>query len=291
MVAYGKERNVGLILWVLWGPLDKNLDSILELYNKWGVKGIKVDFMQRADQYMVNYYERVAQVAAKYHLLVDYHGSFKPSGLRRKYPNVLSYEGLKGNENHKWSQLITPEHNVTLPFIRMVAGPMDYTPGSMINCHLKNHKISFERPESIGTRCHQVAMYVVFESPLQMLCESPSTYYREDETTKFIAQIPTVWDETLVLDAKVADYILIVRRKGDTWYVGAMSDDTPRELNLNLSFLNDGKYEMQLMTDGPNADRFAQDYQLKTVEVDQTFSKKLSMASGGGFTAIIRPKN
>ena len=290
LVAYGNKKNVGIILWVLWGPLDKDLEEILALYESWGIKGVKVDFMQRADQYMVNYYERVAKVAAKHHLLVDFHGSFKPAGLRRKYPNVLSYEGLKGNENHKWSQLITPEHNVTLPFTRMVAGPMDYTPGSMINCHLKNHKISFGRPESIGTRSHQVAMYVVYESPLQMLCESPSTYYKEDETTRFIAEIPTVWDETRVLDAKVADYIMLARRKHDTWFVGAMTDNSSRDLTLDLSFLDAGNYEMQLMIDGPNAHRHAQDYQIKTFDVNASFNKAIELASGGGFVAIIKKK-
>ena len=289
LTAYGKAKNVGVILWVLWEPLDKDL-SILELYKEWGVKGVKVDFMQRADQYMVNFYERVAAEAARQHLVLDFHGSFKPSGLRRKYPNVLSYEGLKGNENNKWSRLITPEHNVTLPFIRMVAGPMDFTPGAMVNCHKQNHKISFQRPESLGTRSHQVAMYVVFESPLQMLCESPSTYYKEDETTRFIAQIPTVWDETRVLDAALADYVVLARRNKDRWYVGAMTDGTARHLELDLSFLPDGKFDMQLMCDGPNAKRYAQDYRLKTIEVDNTCKRMIKLVAGGGFAAVISKK-
>jgi alpha-glucosidase len=286
LVEYGKEKNVGIILWTLWGPLDNDL-STLELYESWGVKGIKVDFMQRADQYMVNFYERVATEAAKRHLLVDFHGSFKPSGLRRAYPNVLTYEGVKGNENNKWSHDITPEHNVTLPFIRMVAGPMDFTPGAMINATADNHRISFNRPMSLGTRCHQVAMYVVYESPLQMLCESPSTYYKEETTTKFISKIPTVWDEAIVLDAKVADYILIARRKDDIWYLGAMTDWTPRELEIDFSFLEEGKYTMEMMSDGFNTDRFAQDYRYETMEIDNVSSKKIKLASGGGWAAII----
>lgn len=289
LVEYGKEKNVGIILWVLWGPLDKNL-SVLEQYEDWGVKGIKVDFMQRADQYMVNYYEKVAKAAAKHHLVVDYHGSFKPSGLRRAYPNVLSYEGLKGNENNKWSQLITPEHTTTLPFIRMVAGPMDFTPGAMINATEKNHKIVFDRPMSLGTRCHQVAMYVVFESPLQMLCESPSTYYKEDETTRFIAKIPTVWDDTKVLEASVGDYILIARKKNDKWYIGAMTDWTAREFEIDFSFLEEGNYTMEMMFDGPNTNRFAQDYGHKTIEINNTTLKKIKLASGGGWAAIISMK-
>jgi alpha-glucosidase len=289
LVKYGKEKNVGVILWVLWEPLDKDL-SVFELYERWGVKGIKVDFMQRADQYMVNYYERVAAKAAEHHLLVDFHGSFKPSGLRRAYPNVLTYEGVKGNENNKWSQNITPEHNVTLPFIRMVAGPMDFTPGCMVNATDKNHRISFDRPMSLGTRCHQVAMYVVYESALQMLCESPSTYYKEEETTKFISQIPTIWDETRVLEAEVADYMVIARRKNDTWYIGAMTDQSPREIEIDFSFLGEGDYVMEVMRDGPNTHRYAQDYIYESSSVNKLHQQKIQLASGGGFAAIISQK-
>lgn len=289
LIEYGKGKNVGVILWVLWGPLDKEL-SILELYSSWGAAGVKVDFMQRADQHMVNYYERVAEAAAKNKLIVDFHGSFKPAGLRRAYPNVITYEGVKGNENNKWSNIITPEHNVTLPFTRMVAGPMDFTPGAMVNATAKNHKISFYRPMSLGTRCHQVAMYVVYESPLQMLCESPSTYYKEEETTKFISKIPTVWDKTKVLDAKVADYVLIARKKDDKWYVGAMTDWTPRELEVNFSFLDEGSYIMEVMSDGDNAHNYAQDYSYDTVEINNASHIKIKLASGGGWAAIITKK-
>lgn len=286
LVDYGKEKDVGIILWTLWGPLDNDM-STLEIYESWGVKGIKVDFMQRADQYMVNFYESVAKKAAKHNLLVDFHGSFKPSGLRRAYPNVISYEGVKGNENNKWSQDITPEHNVTLPFIRMVAGPMDYTPGAMINATAENHRISFNRPMSLGTRCHQVAMYVVYESPLQMLCESPSTYYKEEITTRFISKIPTIWDETIVLDAEVADYILIARRKDDIWYLGAMTDWTPRELEIDFSFLKEGTYSIEVMSDGMNTNRYSQDFHYETMEINNTSIKKIKLASGGGWAAII----
>lgn len=289
LVRYGEEKNVGVILWVLWGPLNEDIDEILKLYNSWGVKGIKVDFMQRTDQEMVNYYEDVARIAAKYELLVDYHGSYKPAGLRRAYPNVLTYEGVKGNENNKWSQWITPEHNVTIPFIRMVAGPMDYTPGAMINANLKNHKVSFDRPMSIGTRCHQVAMYVIYESPLQMLCESPSTYLKEHETTNFISQIPSVWDETKVLDAKIGDYVIIARRKGEDWYIGAMTDENSREIEIDLSFLAYDQYELQIMQDGPNATKHAQDYQyIKTVLTNKKI--KIKLAEGGGWAAILTKK-
>ncbi|MBJ2176466.1 glycoside hydrolase family 97 protein [Aureibaculum sp. A20] len=290
LFKYAKDKHVDLILWVLWKPLDENLTEILETYKSWGAKGIKVDFMQRNDQYMVNSYEQIAKECARLELLVDFHGAFKPSGLRRKYPNVLNYEGVKGSENNKWSKDITPEHNVTIPFIRMAAGPMDYTPGVMNNRQEINFSISFDRPMSLGTRAHQVAMYTVYEAPLQMLCESPSRYYKEQETVDFILQIPTTWDETIVLQGKIGDYIALARRKGDQWYVGAMTDWTPRTLELDLSFLKEGKFTMEIYKDGINADRFAEDYTLQQLEVQKSSKVSVHMAAGGGWSAIISKK-
>jgi alpha-glucosidase len=287
LIRYGKEKGVDLILWVLWKPLDANLDQILETYKSWGVKGVKVDFMQRNDQYMVSSYERIAKKCAELELLVDFHGAFKPSGLRRVYPNVINYEGVKGSENNKWSSDITPQHNVTIPFIRMAAGPMDYTPGAMSNEHLKNYKTSFERPMSIGTRAHQVAMYVVYEAPLQMMCESPSRYYKEQESVDFIVQIPTLWDETVVLHGSIGNYIAVARRKGDNWYLGAMTNSTARELDFDLSFLQEGTYKMEVFKDGVNAGRFAEDYAIETAEVNRNSKVSAKMAEGGGWTAII----
>ncbi len=287
LIEYGKTKNVDIILWVLWKPLDENMTEILETYQSWGAKGIKIDFMQRNDQYMVESYEAIARECAQLELLVNFHGSFKPSGLRRKYPNVINYEGVKGNENNKWSSEITPEHNVTIPFTRMAAGPMDYTPGAMMNADSINHLISFERPMSLGTRCHEVAMYVVYEAPMQMMCESPSTYRKEQETVDFLKRIPTVWDETRVLGGVVSDYILVARRKDQTWYIGAMTDWTARELTVDLSFLEEGQYNMTVMKDGMNADRFAQDYKKERYEVSRTDKIPVVMASGGGWAAII----
>ncbi|MCB0635073.1 MAG: glycoside hydrolase family 97 protein [Lewinella sp.] len=287
LIRYGKERGVELILWVLWKPLDAKLTEILETYKSWGVKGIKVDFMQRNDQYMVSSYERIARECARLELLVDFHGAFKPSGLRRVYPNIINYEGVKGNENNKWSADITPEHNVTIPFIRMAAGPMDFTPGAMVNRQEVNFAISFERPMSLGTRAHQVAMYVIYEAPLQMLCESPSRYYQEQETVDFIVRIPTIWDETIVLHGAVGDYIALARRKGDQWYLGAMTDWTPRSLDLDLSFLGDGAYRMEIFQDGINAGRYAEDYQQREEEVDRTSTVTAELAPGGGWAAIL----
>ncbi len=290
LIRYGKEKGVEIILWVLWKPLDENLLQILETYKSWGVKGIKVDFMQRTDQYMVNSYERIARECARLELLVDFHGAFKPSGLRRMYPNVINYESVRGSENNKWSDEITPEHNVTLPFIRMAAGPLDYTPGAMVNRQPENFAISFDRPMSLGTRAHQVSMYVIYEAPLQMLCETPSRYYREQETVDFITQIPTTWDETTVLLGAVGDYIAVARRNGDRWFLGAMTDWDSRELELDLSFLGDGLFKMEVYKDGVNAGRFAEDYKMETLEVNKNSKIMVKMASGGGWAAIISRK-
>lgn len=290
LIAYGQQKNVGIILWLLWKPLDAQLDKIVSTYAAWGIKGIKVDFMQRADQYMVNYYERVAAAAAQHHLLVDFHGAFKPSGLRRAYPNVLSYEGVKGNENNKWSADVTPEHTVTLPFTRMVSGPMDFTPGAMANAQPVNFASSFDRPMSLGTRCHQVAMYVIYESPLQMLCDTPSAYARDPKTTTFIAAMPTTWDETRVLHARIGDYVVMARRKGDTWYVGAMTDESGRDFTVDLSFLPSGTaaWEATLMRDGINADRYAEDYVKEVMTVTGKDKLSIHLAPGGGWAAIIK---
>jgi alpha-glucosidase len=289
LIEYGKQRNVSIILWVLWKPLDENMTEILETYQKWGAKGIKVDFMQRNDQYMVSSYEKIAQECARLHLLVDFHGAFKPSGLRRKYPNVINYEGVRGNENNKWSADITPKHNVTIPFIRMVAGPMDFTPGAMANAHFINYAVSFDRPMALGTRAHQVAMYVVYEAPLQMLCESPTVYYKEQETVDFITEIPTVWDETKALHGKVGDHIALARKKDEVWYVGAMTGNNAQELLLDLSFLDAGTFEATIYSDGANADRYAPDYKIEKQIVDKDTVLKANMVKGGGWSAIIRP--
>lgn len=287
LVDYGKEKNVGIILWVVWKSLDDKLTEALDQFKAWGVKGIKIDFMQRDDQWMVNFYEKVARECAKRELLVDYHGAYKPSGLDRAYPNVISYEGVKGLENNKWDTLPDPEHDLTLPFIRMVAGPMDFTPGAMINKTKLNFNPVFSEPMSQGTRCHQLGMYVVYESPLQMLADNPSNYYREPECMEFLSAVPTVWDETKVLEAKVSNYIAVARRSGDTWYVGAMTDWDPREMQLKLDFLGDGTYTMKVWKDGVNAAKHAADFAQETLDVTANSTVNVKMAPGGGWVAII----
>ena len=286
LVTHGKAKNVGIILWVIWKTLDDQLEEALDQFVKWGVKGIKVDFMQRDDQWMVNYYYKIAREAAKRHLVVDFHGAYKPTGLIRTYPNVLTSEGVRGLENSKWSKDDpSPGHNVTIPFIRMLAGPMDYTPGAMINATTEQFQPIFNRPMSQGTRCHQLAMYVVYESPLQMLCDSPSNYLRELECMEFLSRVPTVWDDTRVLDAKIGEYILLARKSGNDWYVGAMTNWTARELEVDFSFLDAGNYNIEIYQDGINADRNAMDYKKVVRTVAKNEKLNIHLAPGGGWIA------
>ncbi len=290
LVEYGNSKGVGIILWSLWRPLDQDMDAILEQFKQWGVKGVKVDFIQRADQYVVNFYERLAKKTAEHHLLVDFHGAFKPSGLRRAYPNVINYEGVKGLENCKWEDKITSEHELTLPFTRMTAGIMDFTPGGLDNVHQPHFSSRFNRPMVMGTRAHQVAMYVIYEAPLQMLSDTPSNYYREKETTQFISKIPTVWDKSVVLHAKVADYIVMARKHGDNWYIGGMNDETPRNFTIDFSFLDTGEYIIEYMADGINSDKIARDYSLKQDLITSHTKIDIKLNKSGGFAAIITKK-
>ena len=285
LFAHARNRGVGLIPWVVWKSLDDRLDEALDQFEAWGATGIKVDFMQRDDQPMVEYYWRIAEAAARRHLLVDFHGAYKPAGLRRAYPNVVTREGVRGLEHVKWSEYPTPEHDVTLPFIRMLAGPMDYTPGAMLNATEDQFKPVFDRPMSLGTRVHQMAMYVVYESPLQMLADSPSHYLQESECTAFIVEVPTVWDETRVLEASVGDYVAVARRSGTAWFVGAMTDWEPRDMSLDTRFLGDGLWSVEVFRDGQNAARNPQDYRRETLEIEAGESLAVHLAPGGGWVA------
>ena len=288
LTAYARERNVGIILWVIWKTLDDQLDAALDRFERWGIKGLKIDFMQRDDQAIVNFYHRVTREAAKRRLLVDYHGGIRPALMTRTWPNLMTVEGVRGMEWSKWSTHVHPEHDVTLPFTRMFLGPMDYTPGAMVNAARGSFAPLFSRPMSQGTRCHQLAMYVVFESPLQMLADSPSNYAREPDAMAFLESVPTVWDETRVLDARLADYVVVARRSGAEWYVGAMTDWTPRELDVDLSFLPAGAFRMEVWADGVNANRWGEDTRRTTTEVTSASSVRIRMAEGGGWVARIR---
>ena len=287
LVVYAKKRNVGIILWAFWKVLDDQLEEALVRFENWGIQGIKVDYTQRDDQWMVNYYYKIAREAAKRHLVVDFHGAYKPAGLRRAYPNVLTREGVKALEHSKWSEDVDPEHDLTIPFIRMFAGPMDYTPGAMVNAQKENFKPFYTRPMSQGTRVHQMAMYVVYESPLQMLADSPSNYLKEKECFGFMAKVPVVWDKIIVLDAKVGDFVLVARKKEDDWYVAGMTDWQPRVLNLDMSFLDDGEYTAEIFSDGLNAHRYASDYKKLVQKVSAKDKLEIKMAPGGGWVAHI----
>jgi alpha-glucosidase len=289
IVDYGKQKNVRVLLWVLWNGLDKKLDEAMTKFEKLGVAGIKVDFMQRDDQWMVDFYERVAGEAAKHHLLVDFHGAFKPTGIRRQYPNVMTREGVTGMEQYKWGdQATNPEQELVLPFVRMVAGPMDFTPGALTNANKESWRWNIGMPMSEGTRCHQLAMYVIYESPLQMLCDSPTRYRQETDTMKFLSAVPTVWDNMIALDAKVGQYVIMARQSGDEWFVGAMTDWTPRELTVDLSFLPEGTYQLESWSDGVNADRNGQDFRYRTHQVSSGDKLTLKLAPGGGWAGRIR---
>ncbi|HQH24274.1 MAG TPA: glycoside hydrolase family 97 protein [Bacteroidales bacterium] len=289
LCRYAAERNVGVILWVAWNLFWDEIDEAVALYEKWGVKGVKVDFMQRDDQKIVNFYHEAARKTAEHRLLINFHGSYKPDGMIRTWPNALTREGVMGLENNKWSSDITPSHELTIPFIRMVAGPMDFTPGAMINMGQSEFHPLFNRPSSQGTRAHQMALYVLYESPMQMLCDSPVNYMREQECTDFIVKIPVVWDDLLVLDAKITEYLLLARRSGNDWFAGAITDWTARDLELDLSFLPEGEYRMEIFCDGINADRHAQDYRHLTKTVRQGEKLKINLVSGGGWLAKISP--
>lgn len=290
IVRYGKEKGIGVILWVLWNALDANMEPALDRFEKLGVAGIKVDFMQRDDQWMIEYYHRVARAAAARHLLVDFHGACKPFGLNRPYPNVLTSEGVNGLEQYKWTDKHTnPEQELIYPFIRMVAGPFDYTPGAMRNATRKDFRTINNHPMSLGTRCHQLAMYVVYESPLQMLADSPSHYRNEPECMKFLSAVPTVWDDTIALDAKVSHYVAIARRSGNDWFVGAMTNWEPRELTIKLDFLPAGEYQLDAWNDGINADRNAQDFRSESESVTANSTANIKMAPGGGWVGWIHP--
>ena len=292
LVAYGKERNVGLILWAGYWAFDRDMEKVCDHYSKMGIKGFKVDFMNRDDQKMVDFYTRTAELGAKYGLLIDFHGAFKPAGLQRTYPNVINFEGVFGLEQMKWSKedvdMVT--YDVTMPFIRMFAGPVDYTQGAMRNANRKNYRPVNTEPMSQGTRCHQLAEYVIFESPLNMLCDSPSNYMSESECTEFIASVPTVWNETRALDCKVGQYVSMARRSGDVWYVGALTDWNRRTLSLDLSFLPEGNYQVEIFRDGINADRAACDYKREVLDLPSDRKLDVSMSNGGGYVARITRK-
>jgi alpha-glucosidase len=287
LFAYAKQKNVGIILWVTGRDLEEKFESSFLKFKNWGCVGLKVDFLCRDDQDMVNFYEKVAETAAGYQMLVDFHGAYKPTGLSRTYPNVLTREGVKGLENTKWSNEITPVHDCTLPFTRMFAGAMDYTPGAMHNENQRTFTINWSEPMSMGTRCHELAKYIVFESPLQMLCDNPTNYMKEPECLKFLANVPVTWDETMCLNASISHFVTVARKHGNDWYIGSMTDFSTRNFEIPLTFLDEGSYSVTVFRDGVNADRRAEDYVSETYMVTNKSILSLNLGSGGGYACQI----
>lgn len=285
LIDYAKSKNIGIILWLTWLTVDRNM-QLFETFEKWGIKGVKIDFMDRQDQWMVNFYERTAKEAAKHHLIVDFHGAYHPSGMQNKYPNILSFEGVRGMEQMGGCR---PENSVYLPFIRNAVGPMDYTPGAMFSAQPFCYRSERPNSASIGTRAYQMALYVLFETQLQMLADNPTLYNMWPDCRDFIAGMPVIWDETKVLAAEFGQYVVTAKRKGETWYIGGMTNGTPRDLNLKLDFLTQDKdYTMTSYTDGINADVQAMDYRRNTTEVKKSTSFPVHLARNGGFAAIIK---
>lgn len=287
LIRYGKEKNVGIVLWLTWLTVENHFD-LFETFEKWGVKGVKIDFMDRSDQWMVNFYERVAHEAAKHHLFVDFHGAFKPAGLEYKYPNVLSYEGVRGMEQMGGCR---PDNSVYFPFIRNAVGAMDYTPGAMLSMQPEVYHSERPNSASIGTRAYQMALFVLFETGLQMMADNPTLYYRNDECTRFITQVPQTWDETIALEAKAGEYAIVAKRKGEQWYIGGMTNNRERErvFNISLDFLQEGKnYLMTSFEDGINADHQAMDYRKQEQSLKKGNHITVRLARNGGFAAVIR---
>ncbi|WP_308502724.1 glycoside hydrolase family 97 protein [uncultured Alistipes sp.] len=289
LVEYADRKGVGIILWAGYHAFNRDMERVCRHYAEMGVKGFKVDFMDRDDQSMTAFNHRAAETAARYHLLLDLHGTHKPAGMNRTWPNVLNFEGVYGLEQMKWNAEKSDqmEYDTTIPFIRQVAGPMDYTQGAMLNASRGNAYSNYSEPMSQGTRCHQLALYVVLDSPLNMLCDSPTNYEREEECTSFIAGIPTVWDETRILAGELGEYIVTARRKGTTWYIGGITDWTPRDLQLDLSFVGSAA-TAELFRDGVNADRKASDYRREEIRLDPSHPFAVHLAPGGGFTLKVQ---
>lgn len=285
-IRYGKEKGVGVMLWLTWLTVENHFD-VFKTFADWGVAGIKIDFMDRSDQWMVNYYERVAKEAAKHHLLIDFHGAFKPAGLEYRYPNVLSYEGVRGMEQMGGC---SPDNSLYLPFIRNAVGAMDYTPGAMISMQPEVYRSERPNSASIGTRAYQLALYIIFESGVQMLADNPTLYYRNPDCTEFITNVPVTWDETKVLDAKIGEYVVFARRKGKKWFIGAICNgkETTRNFSLSLDFLNTDKtYRMVSFEDGINADRQAMDYRRKERTIGNTDKMDIKLVRNGGWAAVL----
>ncbi len=291
VMTYAKKKKVKIMLWVIWDSFEKEKEAVWNQFEKWGISGIKFDFMNRDDQKMVQFYYDVAEEAAKRKMVIDFHGAYKPAGLRRAYPNVLTREALIEFEYNGWTKHVTPDHDNLLPYIRMVTGPMDYIPFTTHNAQKKNFRPVGDMPMGQGTRAHSMALFVILESPMQMLPDSPSDYYREKECTEFISKIPVEWDDIKVLNAKIGDYTIVARKNDDNWFVGAITDWDKREFEINFDFLSEGVYELEYIEDGINANERAIDYKRKIRNITKNEKMNIKLAPGGGWIARLSKVN
>ena len=283
LVDYAKKQNIKISMWTIALTLDKQLEAALTQFNKWGVDFIMTDFIDRDDQKMVQFYERIAQACAQHKIMIMFHGAYAPKGFNRTYPNAITREGVLGSEYNIWSDKVSMEHNLVLPFTRMLAGPMDYEPGFLNNATQKSFRNVEGNPMSLGTRSNQLAMYIVYDNPMQFFSGNPSQGFQEPQFMELLGSIPAGWEETNILDAKVGNYIISARRKNQDWFIGGMCDWSGKTAAINLSFLPAGKYLATLCKDGVNADKFAADYTIDSQIVDPTTVLNLQMAPGGGF--------
>ena len=284
LIKYCNAKGVKLVLWLPWLTVEQNFDKLFKTYAEWGIPAVKIDFMDHADQWMVNFYKRVTAEAAKYHIIVDWHGSFTPAGLEQEYPNLVSYEGVLGLEQMGGCR---PENTLYIPFIRNAVGPADFTPGGMNNMQPDNYRASRPNSGAMGTRAFQMALYVVLESGVQMLADNPTRYYQNDDCTRYIASVPTVWDETRCLSAKAGEYLVVAKRKGQKWFIGAITNGTSRDLTLSLSFLASGNHKLTAFKDGVNADYQAMHYNKIEQSVTSGTSLNIHLAKNGGWAAVI----
>ena len=291
LIEYANEKNVGIVLWTVFNVIDEKLEEACKHYAEMGIKGFKVDFLDRNDQTAIEMVERLASATARHHLLLDLHGIYAPVGLNRTYPNILNYEGVFGMEEVRWTELKNdmPLYDVTFPFIRMMAGAVDFTPGAMRNGTKEDWAAIYNKPISMGTRCHQAACYIVHDSPFTMLADSPTNYEADEPYTQYIASLPTVFDETRILQGKLGEYIVTARRLGDAWYIAGQTNwEGQRELTIDFSFLTEGKsYQAHLLTDGVNAHHDAEDYRISTIKCNASTKQAIHMMPGGGFVIKI----
>jgi alpha-glucosidase len=288
IAQYAKRQGISLSMWTLAYTLDRQLEPALKQFKKWGVDFIMTDFMDRDDQKMVNFYHRIAKACAEQQIMIMYHGAFKPAGFSRTWPNAITREGVLGSEYSIWSDKANPDHDLLLPFIRMTAGPMDYEPGALDNATSKTFRPISEKVMSMGTRMHQAAMFIVYESPIQLFSGNPSQGHLEPDYMNLVGEIPTVWDETIVLDGKVGEYIVTARKNGNDWYIGGMSNWTGKTVEVDFSFVGEGNFDVTVAIDGVNADRYPSDHTISRKPIDKKMT--FTMAKGGGFVVVLKKK-